>query len=320
MKSLSSLYRDQSDWRELQKFLPEDLHLGDSVSPEPDEEFWTWNGNRVHLDRYCVPDSKVRFILLHGVGTNGRQMNMILGSPLFKRGYDVTAIDNLGYGMTNVRKGFSYDYGDWVKLVLDYVHSEKRRDPRPIVLFGLSAGGMLAYHVAAADDSQSLAGIVGMTFLDQRNQMVRDYTAHDIVVSRLGVPLMDLFAHGPIGSLRIPMRLASKMSALANNKGAMRVFMRDKTSAGNSMSLRFLSTYMNYAPATEPEDFTSCPVLHTQPDKDRWTPYALSTPVTHRITHVPMTEVDLDNAGHYPLEDSGLRQLVDTIDAFAASL
>lgn len=42
---------------------------------------------------------------------------------------------------------------------------------RPIVLYGLSAGGMLAYHVAARVKPGVVKGIVGMTFLDQRVQV-----------------------------------------------------------------------------------------------------------------------------------------------------
>ena len=60
------------------------------------------------------------------------------------------------------------------QLVCDFISAEKAVDPRPIVLYGLSAGGMLAYHVAAAVASDhSIAGIVGMSFLDQRQQKVR---------------------------------------------------------------------------------------------------------------------------------------------------
>lgn len=35
----------------------------------------------------------------------------------------------------------------------------------------------------------------------------------------------------------------------------------DKRSAGNAMTLAFLSSYVSYRPATEPEDFNVCPIL-----------------------------------------------------------
>ena len=55
-------------------------------------------------------------------------------------------------------------------LVVDFLAFEQSRDPRPIVLYGLSAGGMLTYHVAAKAPKGTLRGIVGMTVLDQRIQ------------------------------------------------------------------------------------------------------------------------------------------------------
>ncbi|MCE3033471.1 alpha/beta hydrolase [Streptomyces sp. CMSTAAHL-2] len=307
-------YRDQQAWRDLQRFLPERLRLTDETAPE--EEFWDWRGHRVHLDRYPNPGARAKVVLHHGVGTNGRQMSLILGAPLARLGFETVALDNLGYGLTQVRAGTTPSYDDWVDLVVDFLAHERARDDRPIVLYGLSAGGMLTYHVAAKAPRGTLAGIVGMTFLDQRLQQVRDETAHDRIAARLGVPLMGLLARTPAAKLKCPMSLASKMSALANDPGAMKVFLKDRTSAANWVSVRFLDRYMNYAPAVEPEDFDACPVLLTQPAEDRWTPHHLSVPVLSRITKVPVGTVMLDNAGHYPLEEPGLRQMRDAIADF----
>ncbi|WP_018178386.1 alpha/beta fold hydrolase [Jongsikchunia kroppenstedtii] len=311
-------YRDQNAWRDLQKFLPERLRLTDQDVPE--EDFWDWHGHTIHLDRYRNPAATARVVLHHGVGTNGRQMSLILGAPLARLGFETVAVDNLGYGMTAVAPHSNPTYDDWVQMVVDFLAAENARDPKPTVLYGLSAGGMLTYHVAAAAPKDTLRGIVGMTFLDQRNQQVRDETAHDIVTSRVGIPAMGLVAGTPIGRMRYSMRLASKMSALANDRGAMKVFTKDKTSAGNAMSIAFLNSYMNYAPAVEPEDFDRCPVLLTQPDQDRWTPRHLSTPVLSRIDKVEVRETALENAGHYPLEDPGLQQMVDHIAAFVTDV
>ncbi|MFG5722648.1 alpha/beta hydrolase [Streptomyces murinus] len=307
-------YRDQQAWRDLQRFLPERLRLTDETAPE--EEFWDWRGHRVHLDRYPNPGARAKVVLHHGVGTNGRQMSLILGAPLARLGFETVALDNLGYGLTQVRAGTTPSYDDWVDLVVDFLAHERSRDDRPIVLYGLSAGGMLTYHVAAKAPRGTLAGIVGMTFLDQRLQQVRDETAHDRIAARLGGPLMGLLARTPAAKLKCPMSLASKMSALANDPGAMKVFLKDRTSAANWVSVRFLDRYMNYAPAVEPEDFDACPVLLTQPAEDRWTPHHLSVPVLSRITKVPVDTVMLDNAGHYPLEEPGLRQMQDAIADF----
>jgi pimeloyl-ACP methyl ester carboxylesterase len=318
MRTRIRYYRDQQAWRDLQQFLPERLRLTDADAPQ--EEFWNWRGHQVHLDRYPNPHAPAKVVLHHGVGTNGRQMSLILGAPLAKRGFETVALDNLGYGLTQVAARTNPSYDDWVDLVVDFLAYERSRDDRPIVLYGLSAGGMLAYHVAAKAPKGTLRGIVGMTFLDQRIQQVRDETAHDKLTSRVGMPLMTALAKTPAARAKYPMTLASKMSALANNPEAMKkVLLKDKTSAANWVSVRFLARYGNYVPAVEPEDFDACPVLLTQPAEDRWTPLHLSQLVLSRITKVPVTTVMLDNAGHYPLEDPGLQQMEDAIAEFVAT-
>ncbi|MFJ9696323.1 alpha/beta hydrolase [Kitasatospora sp. NPDC101183] len=309
-----SAYRDQQAWRDLQQHLPARLRLTDETAPT--EEYWNWRGHRVHLDRYRNPEAKAKVVLHHGVGTNGRQMSLILGAPLARRGFETVALDNLGYGLTQVRSGSTPSYDDWVDLVVDFLAYERERDDRPIVLYGLSAGGMVTYHAAAKAPRGTLAGIVGMTFLDQRDQRVRDETAHDKLTSRAGIPFFHQLARTPAARLKYPMTLASKMSALANDPAALKSMLRDRTSAGNWVSVRFLDRYATYAPAVEPEDFDACPVLLTQPAEDRWTPLHLSTPFLSRITKVPVDTVLLDNAGHYPLEEPGLAQMEDTIAAF----
>ncbi|WP_114240763.1 alpha/beta hydrolase [Dyella sp. C9] len=316
MTTSSPTYAEQSAWREMQRFLPQTFQWGQDQCPR--EEWWDWQGHRIHLDAYRNPQAKVKVVLFHGVGTNGRQMSMILGEPLARRGYETISIDMPEYGMTRVAKGALVRYDDWVRAGSDFVDAELARDHRPVVLYGLSAGGMLTYHVAAMN--RKVSGIVGMTFLDQRLQQVRDETARNLLMSRIGVPMAAIAAKTPLKTLRMPMRLASKMHTLVNNKAALKVWLSDKSSAGNAMTMAFLASYAAYRPALEPEAFDICPILLTQPAADRWTPLHLSEPFLGRIRQVPAKTVMLENAGHYPLELPGLPQLVDAVDAFCQAV
>lgn len=155
-----------------------------------------------------------------------------------------------------------------------------------------------------------------MTFLDTSSKTVKDTVASNLLMSRVGTPMTHLAVKTPLASTRVPMRMASKMSALVNQPDTLKVFMKDKTSAGNSVSLAFLDSYLHYHPEIAPENFNICPILLTQPAKDRWTPLNLSTPFLNRIHQVPVTTVMLENAGHYPLEQPGLSQMVNNIDNF----
>lgn len=257
-------------------------------------------------------------ILLHGVGTNGRQMMTILGKPLADRGYETIAADMPIYGLTEVAPGALVTYDDWVRIASDLVEVERARDDRPIVLYGLSAGGMQAYHVAAVDGR--VRGVVGMTFLDQRDRQVATETAVTRLAGRLGTPVVAAAGGSFLRRLRVPMRLVSKMHALVNDRAAARACHRDRTSAGNRVTLAFLRSYLRYVPAVEPADFDVCPVLLTQPAADRWTPLHLSRPFLDALVRVPVDTVLLENAGHYPLEQPGLDQLVAAVNAFCAGV
>ena len=173
---------------------------------------------------------------------------------------------------------------------------------------------METYHVAALN--KKVAGIVGMTFLDMQDPQTRLETAHDRASGTFGSPLMRGLGLTPAKRVKVPMRLVSKMSALVNDPDALKVCLADKTSAGNSVSVAFLDSYLNYVPVTRAEDFDICPILLTQPAADRWTPPHLAESFLKRITKVPVETVMLANAGHYPLEQPGLDQMVASIAAF----
>ncbi len=305
-------YATQSAWRDIQAFLPPAYQLHAGV--EPVEEWWPWHGHEIHLDCYRDPAAPAKVILFHGVGTNGRQLSTILGAPLHRRGYETIAIDMPEYGMTRVAPGARVRYDDWVQAGIDLVAVEGARDERPIILYGLSAGGMLAYQVAAA--TNAVAGVVGMCFLDQSVQQVADETALNVAMSRVGAPMVRFAARTPLSGLRMPMRVASKMHTLVNDQAALKVCLHDGTSAGNAMTMAFLDSYIAYRPAVEPDDFDVCPILLTQPGEDRWTPLHLSELFLNRIGRVPVTTVILEGAGHYPIEEPGLDQMVDAIEAF----
>lgn len=309
-------YQNQQAWQNIQKYLPNEWQL--SGYQIPAEEWWDWQGNNIHLDTYRNPEAKIKVILFHGVGTNGRQMSLLLGAPLAKRNYETIAIDLPGYGLTQVGKGHSISYSDWVQVGSDLIDAELAKDDRPIVLYGLSAGGMLSYHVAAKN--KKVKAIVGMTFLDTRDPLVRHRVARNGFVSRIGTPINHLAAKTPLRQLKVPMRWVSKMNTLVNNPGALKVFLQDKSSAANAVTLKFLDSYLYYQAEVAPEDFAVCPILLTQPAQDRWTPLELSTPFLSRIQKVPVQTVLLDNAGHYPLEQPGLSQLVEQIDHFYQSV
>ena len=66
-------YSEQKAWKEIQCTLPEDYRFTEKFTPT--EEWWAWRGHKIHLDCFRNPDADVKVIMLHGVGTNGRQIS-----------------------------------------------------------------------------------------------------------------------------------------------------------------------------------------------------------------------------------------------------
>ncbi len=300
-------YNGQRAWKEIQEFLPEQLHYTETYKPT--EEVWEWKGNKVHLDTFRKPNAPAKIICFHGVGTNGRQISMILGGPLAREGFETITIDMPTYGVTEVNPEMTITYDDWVQCGSDYIDEELKKDDRPIFLYGLSAGGMETYHVAAKNRSKNIKGIIGMTFLDQRDATVRRETASDKVSGTIGKFMVGLQCSLGRSQTKMKMKDASKMTALVNDPDCLRIMMNDTTSAGNSATLAFLYSYMTYVPDLEPADFDVCPVLLTQPEKDRWTPQFLSDPFLDKINKVPVKKTILKNGSHYPIEAEALADL-----------
>ncbi|KAH7323828.1 lysophospholipase-like protein [Rhexocercosporidium sp. MPI-PUGE-AT-0058] len=305
-------YETQAQWKELQALLPSSLYFDEQHKPV--EEFWEYEGHQLHLDRWRNPQAKIRVIMHHGVGTNGRQLSMILGRPLIEAGFEAVAIDMPNYGMTRTAPGARISYDDWVTISNAFLTYEQESDSRPIVLYGLSAGGLLTYHVAALN--KKVLGIIGMTFIDMRHQATCDSTCLNTFMSRVGVPMASLATKLGLGSLSIPMSLASKMWALCNNPAAMKIFKTDKTSAAAWTTMKFLDSYTSFKPEMEPEEFNVCPILLTQPMQDTWTPLQVAKQFLDRVTQVEVTIVELEGTGHYPIEQKGLEHMTEAIVKF----
>lgn len=76
---------------------------------------------------------------------------------------------------------------------------------------------------------------------------------------------------------------------------------------------------MSYKLPIALEDYDKCPILLTQPELDPWTPLELSQ-ISLKGIKAPFTIKILEGAGHYPIEEKGLRQLVQYADTFIKGL
>jgi alpha-beta hydrolase superfamily lysophospholipase len=294
-------YASHPTWRHYQAHFPEGLRCTPESTPH--EEYWHWRGLDVHLDRVVASHATLKVIVLHGAGAYGRVMAP--AAVLAQRyGYETVAPDLPGYGLTRVpRRRMTYPL--WIDCVCDLIQLERARDARPIVLFGVSLGGLLAYQVAAR--SPGVAGLIATTLADPRETAVRRGFARHPLLGTAGLWLLDKLAFITDG-LPLPMALMSKMSNISNKRELSAIVMHDRLGGGSWVPARFLRTLMTTPPAVEPEQFTACPVLLAHPGDDRMTDIALSRRFFERLA-APKRMVVLDGASHMPTEHPGIDQL-----------
>ncbi|GAB3844534.1 hypothetical protein GCM10029963_21380 [Micromonospora andamanensis] len=156
-------------WRPVQAFVPPRLRV-DPANP-PKEEWLPVGDALLHLDRY-LPDrpAAARVIVLHGGGTHGGFLAPF-GVMVQRQGYEAVLPDLPGYGRTQVVDRRGLRYSDWAETATALVGHETANDPRPLVLLGLSMGGMLAYDVAGRRGD--IAAVVASCLLDPSRPEVR---------------------------------------------------------------------------------------------------------------------------------------------------
>ncbi|MCT2584113.1 alpha/beta hydrolase [Actinophytocola gossypii] len=276
--------------------------LRPSPLPARVSTWWRWRDVDVHVERVGEPDAP-RVLLLHGAGGHAAAL-WPYAALAAERGYHVVVPDLPGYGRTRVPRRRDVRYGDWVELARALAVAE-----RPSLLIGASMGGMLAYEVATR------AGVVDRILvtclLDPRDPVARRHISRHRWLGAAARPLLRVAA-GPLAGVSVPMRRLANMRAIANRPELVDVVLADRRGGGTRMPLGFLRSFLDSAPAVEPEDATGVTVVLAHPAEDRWTPTEVSLRFFDRIA-APKRLVPLLGAGHYPVELPGARQLVDAI-------
>ena len=308
-------YDDLPISRRYQQFFPELLRCTPASTPR--EEWWSWRGLDVHLDRMAPAESPLKVIVLHGAGAYGRVMAP--AAVLAQRyGFETVAPDLPGYGLTRVSWG-QLDYPLWIRCVSDLIDAELARDSRPVVLFGVSLGGLLAYQAAAR--SRRVAGLIATTLADPRERAVRQGFARHPLLGTAGLATLNALSWAT-DRLPLPMALMSRMDGISNDPALSALVKSDAMGGGNWVPAQFLRTLMTTPPDIEPEAFDLCPVLLAHPGDDRMTDIALSRRFFERLparAH-KKTMVVLDGASHMPTEVAGLAQLEAAVIQFLRAL
>jgi alpha-beta hydrolase superfamily lysophospholipase len=302
-------YGEVSGWLAYQPFLPPELRVNGTVRPA--ETYWDQPNARVHLDEWDTAGSPLTVIALHGAGGHGRLMAPFC-LAVRQGGYRAVAPDLPLFGLTEVTKRAAVRYADWVALAADLAERESARGP--VVLFGASIGGRLAYDAAAVAATRGpISGVIATCLLDPRDPQVRRASARNAAVAALTPALSRL--PDLLKQAAVPMSMTTRLSKMSGTPELSSACARDKQGGGTRAPLAFLLDWLASPPAVEPEQFHACPVLLVHPAQDAWTPQHLSVRFAERIA-APTRTVLLDNAGHFPVEQPGLDQLRAEVTAF----
>lgn len=272
---------------------------------------WQWRDMSVHLARAGTGDAPARVLAIHGAGGHSGALwpfAALAGS----RGADVIFPDMPLYGRTVVPEPGRVRYRDWVEMLCDLVRSEREHDSRPLILFGASMGGMLAYEVAAR--TGEVADVVATCLLDPSDPAARSAAARFGV---LGGPAPTLLKIGAsvLGRARVPVRWLMDIDNMSANPALSALCASDPLGGGVSVPLGFLSSYMSFE-HVRPEEYGGPKITLVHPAEDRWTPPEVSIRFLDRIRG-PKTLVLLEGCGHFPIEEPGVTQLVATMEDIA---
>lgn len=296
-------FSDLASWRTYRRVVAEEFGL--PLLVEPAETYQSIRSHQVRIDEWSGgADSKGTVILVHGGGGNARILAP-LAEPIARHGWRVLAPDLPGFGLTEPSPEFDWDYAEWPAVVAALADAQSG----PVVLFGLSMGGLTA--VFAAQRSDRVAGVIATTLLDLSDPALFALAARWKWMGRLSSAAMSA---APRLFDRIPLRLslATPLGAMSSSKRMQKYFTNDPLIGGSWKPARFFRTVHDHPAAALRLD---CPLLLAHPGADRWTPTALSVAVYDRID-ARKTFVELSNGSHLPLEQPAFRELTQHVEEF----
>lgn len=204
----------------------------------------TWNasdGYPVHYRRWQVADAMGDVVILHGIISHSGWY-LKTGAHLASAGFSVHSLDRRGSGLNFRDRGDVVDCEQWIDDVVQYItalrtdQAATASKPRPLLLVGISWGGLLATAVAKRL-GWDIAGLILLCpgFFSRKGTSSLQHTLVKIATGaglgnlRFPVPLREpeLFtesvqwqhyiAHDPFTLRKVTLRLATASAQLYHN-------------------------------------------------------------------------------------------------------
>ncbi len=182
---------------------------------------------------------------------------------------------------------------------------------------GLSLGGLLAYGAAMRSPREVVGGIIATTLLDTRRLSLFAKASRWAALGYVSYGLRWLLR--PLAyRLRLPMPLIAPIELITNDPFISAIIAADPISGGTKAQLGFLLSLVDFDIITEPEQ-ADIPLLVAHPGLDPWTKPEDSRPFYEKYAG-KKNWIDLEGCGHFPIEEPGYSQMLDSIARFGDSI
>lgn len=300
-------FSDLPSWANFRRVLSDEF--GIRLETDPLEHAISIRGHLVRIDEWPArAEHKGTVILVHGGGGNGRILAP-LAEPIADLGWRVLAPDLPGFGLTEPSVSFDWNYAEWPAVIAEIANAQQG----PIVLMGLSMGGMTA--VFAAQKCDRVEGVIATTLLDLSDEDHFVRAARWPWLGRLSLLSMSL-TPWLIDRVWLPLSLAAPLRDMSSKPVMRRYFSSDPLIGKSWKPARFFRTAHAYEQSSISLD---CPLLLVHPGADFWTPTELSLEVFERID-APKAFIELSNGSHLPLEKPAYEELAEEIGHFLMAM
>jgi alpha-beta hydrolase superfamily lysophospholipase len=197
----------------------------------------------------------------------------------------------------------------WPAVIAEIANRQKG----PVVLFGLSMGGLTAF--LAAQMSQNVKGVITTTLLDLSDPAIFVRAAQWPWLGRLSLLSMSIMPW-LFDRFVLPLSLVTPLAAMSANKRMQDYFQTDPHIGKSWKAARFFRTVHQHTV----ENWTlNCPLLLVHPGKDAWTPTAVSLASFDKVQS-PKRFVELTNGSHLPAETPAHQELMSEVATFLAEI
>lgn len=269
------------------------------------------NDRTIQLEVYDTGNKEAPTIVFaHGIAGYARVLLPFL-VPLFERGYNIIAPDLQGYGYNSGKKG-DFEWNAHKQNMKDVLAYAKQQFCGPIVAGGASMGGPIAY--ATTCESEIVDALICWCLWDfsDREFIVKETNTKQwtYILKPFMNGLSKLLGQATMKTYRL-----ISYDTLTNSPEFNDLLKKDPQ-AGTRITIKGACSLILQSKPALPHHAFTIPVLVVQPGADEMTPSSYSKNTFEQLASPIKQYVELEGAGHFPIEPIYYERWVHVVDDF----